>query len=88
MTMMEPVEKVPQRRNSFHCLCCLFAAFAKLEVDVPHPKWIQLSNLIERFIPCLGIYAHKDKVTLIVRKRNPSESGCSDESVQLIIFFH
>lgn len=32
----------------------------------------------------LGIYAHNNKVTLIVKKRNPSESGNFDESTQLV----
>ena len=35
----------------------------------------------------LGIYAHNNKVTLIVKKRNPSESGNFDESAQLVNLF-
>lgn len=31
--------------------------------------------------------AHKDKVTLIARKRNPSESGSFDEPARLINYF-
>ncbi|KAL4595395.1 hypothetical protein ACB092_12G088300 [Castanea dentata] len=55
------------------------------------PKRMQLPNLIDRLIPCFKIWIEnsstQDKVTLIARKRSPSEIGSFDESARLIHYF-